>query len=93
MFSLTLDGLAQEAGALARPFIEYSELLTYFRMLSEAVNAIRSPSVRDRPNAFHPLIAVFQRMPETNFLGVMQVAHLSSAIEPRLINPSHGIFG
>jgi hypothetical protein len=38
MYSLTLDGLAQEAGALARPFVEYTELLTYFRMLPEAVN-------------------------------------------------------
>jgi hypothetical protein len=37
MYSLTLDGLAQEAGALARPFIEYAELLTYFRMVPEAV--------------------------------------------------------
>lgn len=37
MYSLTLDGLAQEAGALARPFIEYTELLTYFRTLPEAV--------------------------------------------------------
>jgi hypothetical protein len=38
MYSLTLDGLAQEAGALARPFIEYAELLAYFRMLPEAVH-------------------------------------------------------
>jgi hypothetical protein len=38
MYSLTLDGLAQESGALARPFIEYMELLTYFRMLPEAVH-------------------------------------------------------
>jgi hypothetical protein len=38
MYSLTLDGLAQEAGALARPFIEYAELLTYFRMLPEAAS-------------------------------------------------------
>ena len=37
MYSLTLDGLAQEAGALARPFIEYTELLTYFRMFPEGV--------------------------------------------------------
>jgi hypothetical protein len=37
IYSLTLDGLAQESGALARPFIEYAELLTYFRMLPEAV--------------------------------------------------------
>jgi hypothetical protein len=28
-FSLILDGLGQEAGALLRPMIEYSELLTY----------------------------------------------------------------
>jgi hypothetical protein len=38
MYSLTLDGLGQEAGALARPFIEYAELLTYFRMVPEAVD-------------------------------------------------------
>jgi hypothetical protein len=37
IYSLTLDGLAQESGALIRPFIEYAELLTYFRMLPEAV--------------------------------------------------------
>lgn len=30
-YSLILDGLAQESGALLRPFIEYGELLTYFR--------------------------------------------------------------
>jgi len=38
MYSLMLDGLAQEAGALARRFIEYTELLTYFRMVPDAVN-------------------------------------------------------
>jgi hypothetical protein len=37
IYSLTLDGLGQEAGALARPFIEYAELLTYFRMLPDSV--------------------------------------------------------
>ncbi len=31
-YGLILDGLGQEAGALIRPFIEYQELLTYFRM-------------------------------------------------------------
>lgn len=31
-YSLILDGLGQEAGALLRPFIEYFELLVYFRM-------------------------------------------------------------
>ncbi len=31
-YGLVLDGLAQESGALLRPLIEYSELLTYFRL-------------------------------------------------------------
>jgi hypothetical protein len=31
-YGLVLDGLGQEAGALLRPFIEYHELLTYFRL-------------------------------------------------------------
>lgn len=30
-YGLILDGLGQEAGALIRPFIEYHELLVYFR--------------------------------------------------------------
>lgn len=34
-YSLILDGLAQESGALLRPFIEYGELLTYFRKFPE----------------------------------------------------------
>ena len=34
-YSLILDGLGQEAGALIRPFIEYTELLTYFRKFPE----------------------------------------------------------
>lgn len=36
-YSLILDGLGQEAGALLRPFIEYTELLTYFRLLPDRV--------------------------------------------------------
>ncbi len=32
MYGLMLDGLGQEAGALMRPFIEYHELLKYFRL-------------------------------------------------------------
>jgi hypothetical protein len=36
-FSLILDGLGQEAGALLRPMIEYAELLTYFRLHSQMV--------------------------------------------------------
>jgi len=41
IFSLALDGLAQEAGALLRPMIECFELLTYFhedlRRIDEAI--------------------------------------------------------
>jgi len=36
-FSLALDGLAQESGALLRPMIECLELLAYFREEPEAV--------------------------------------------------------
>ena len=42
MYGLMLDGLGQEAGALMRPFIEYHELLKYFRLdpsrIEEAMN-------------------------------------------------------
>ena len=34
-YSLVLDGLGQESGALLRPMIEYVELLTYFRLKPE----------------------------------------------------------
>lgn len=34
-FSLLLDGLGQESGALLRPMIEYTELLTYFRLFPD----------------------------------------------------------
>lgn len=37
-YSLILDGLAQEAGALMRPLLETHELLVYFRLESSAVN-------------------------------------------------------
>jgi hypothetical protein len=41
-YGLILDGLGQEAGALIRPFIEYHELLTYFRLdpsrVQQAIN-------------------------------------------------------
>ncbi|EQD74387.1 hypothetical protein B1B_02703, partial [mine drainage metagenome] len=47
-FSLILDGLAQEAGALLRPFIEYTELLTYFRTFPEMVDKAAD---NDLPNA------------------------------------------
>lgn len=34
-FSLIMDGLGQESGALLRPMIEYTELITYFRHFPE----------------------------------------------------------
>jgi len=36
-YSLMLDGLAQEGGALLRPLLEYTEKLTYFRLEPSAV--------------------------------------------------------
>lgn len=53
-YSLILDGLAQEAGALIRPFIEYTELLTYFKRFPEKVEAAASddlPSAGERAKA------------------------------------------
>ena len=40
ILSLSLDGLAQEAGALLRPFVESLELLIYFRLDSGRVNKV-----------------------------------------------------
>lgn len=37
-YSLILDGLGQETGALMRPMLEYAELLTYLRMFPEEVD-------------------------------------------------------
>lgn len=53
-FSLLLDGLGQEAGALLRPMIEYIELLTYLRRFPEqAENAATNklPSAGERAKA------------------------------------------
>ncbi len=47
-FSLLLDGLGQEAGALLRPMIEYVELLTYFRHYPDKV---KSAAENDLPKA------------------------------------------
>jgi len=44
-YGLILDGLAQEAGALARPFIECHELLTYFRLNPSRVQEVISNSL------------------------------------------------
>jgi hypothetical protein len=53
-YSLVLDGLAQEAGALMRPFVEYVELLTYFKRYPERVEDAVSndlPSAGQRAKA------------------------------------------
>lgn len=47
-FSLLLDGLGQESGALLRPMIEYTELLTYFRLFP---NKIENAAENDLPKA------------------------------------------
>jgi hypothetical protein len=54
VFSLMLDGLAQEAGALFRPMIEYVELLTYFRLfphMAEGAMVGNLPSAGERAKA------------------------------------------
>jgi hypothetical protein len=53
-YSLILDGLGQETGALMRPMIEYAELLTYFRLFPESVNMVNSselPKAGERAKA------------------------------------------
>jgi len=40
LFSLSLDGLAQEAGALLRPLIECIELMTYVRVNTQRLDEI-----------------------------------------------------
>jgi hypothetical protein len=64
MYSLTLDGLAQEAGALARPFIEYTELLTYFRMVPEAVSDALSGELPSAGMRAKKIEGIYQRFRE-----------------------------
>jgi len=55
-YSLILDGLGQEAGALLRPFVEYTELLTYFRKFPGKVDAAafgKLPSAGERAKAIN----------------------------------------
>ena len=40
----------------------------------------------------HFLIARLQCLPQSRFLGLVQKAHLASAINARLIDASHGVF-
>jgi hypothetical protein len=62
-FSLTLDGLGQEAGALMRPMIEYAELLTYFRLHPEMVERALTgnlPSAGERAKAISGIYRSFR---------------------------------
>lgn len=45
LYSLILDGYGQECGACARPFIEYLELLTYFREDPERIQQVEENSL------------------------------------------------
>lgn len=63
-YSLILDGLGQEAGALIRPFIEYIELLTYFRRFPDKAEAAARgdalPSAGDRAKAISGIYGEFR---------------------------------
>ena len=63
-YGLILDGLGQEAGALLRPFIEYHELLTYFRLdpkqATEAING-KLPSAGKRAQLIEGYFHEFRR--------------------------------
>ena len=62
-FSLILDGLGQEAGALLRPFIEYTELLTYFRHFPDKVEDVSNdklPSAGVRAKAVNGIYKEFR---------------------------------
>ena len=55
-FSLILEGLGQEAGALIRPFVEYTELLTYFRSFPDQVENVADdnfPTAGERAKAIN----------------------------------------
>jgi hypothetical protein len=62
-FSMTLDGLGQEAGALVRPMVECAELLTYLRLNPEdAPKALenRLPKAGDRARAINSIYKTFR---------------------------------
>ena len=62
-FSLILDGLGQEAGALLRPFIEYTELITYFRHFPDKVEDVSNdklPSAGARAEAINGIYKKFR---------------------------------
>ena len=62
-YSLVLDGLAQEAGALMRPMIEYTELLTYFRLRPDMVDSALNnslPKAGERAKAIGGIYKAFR---------------------------------
>ena len=62
-YSLILDGLGQEAGALIRPFIEYTELLTYFRKFPEKATHAKEdnlPKAGERARAIDGIYKEFR---------------------------------
>ena len=62
-YSLILDGLGQETGALMRPMIEYAELVTYFRMFPDTVERAATnslPKAGDRAKAIGGIYKSFR---------------------------------
>ena len=85
-YSLILDGLAQEAGALIRPFIEYSELLTYFRQFPEMAERAADdlPKAGERARAIGGMFKEF-REHLNNHASHSSYSHYSLAhlLEPK----------
>ncbi len=90
-YSLTLDGLAQESGALLRPMIEYAELLTYFRLSPDRVRQALTgtlPSAGKRAELVEGIYKGFRDYLNENAshssFSDASVAHLFDSSEPRL---------
>src|SRR5687768_5816205 len=89
-YSLTLDGLAQEAGALLRPLVEYAELLTYFRLspdrVKQAINGTL-PSAGKRAELVQGIYKNFREFLNENASHSLftdaSVSHLFESSEPR----------
>jgi hypothetical protein len=95
-FSLILDGLGQEAGALLRPMIEYAELLTYFRLHPEMVERALTgnlPSAGERAKAISGIYKHFREYLNENAshssFGDASVAHLIDSKLMRLRKRQH----
>lgn len=88
-YSLALDGLAQEAGALLRPFIEYTELLTYFRKFPQMVDrALENdlPKAGERARAIEGVYKGFRDHLNTHASHSSYSHHsLAHLLEPRTL--------